>query len=201
MPTTHSTISARALALLPILRAGERVAVLLFFYPSALSWVRDSGLIPRLPLPAVGLSMWGLSAVRWTNSGTLLSVIRGWLSLGPILPGYWSADSFAAPPMAAWQAVWLGWDRIILDDWGLRATVECAGFLFPSVLESARTAPPLFYFVAMGLSTAFGIHRALRSRPAILGAAFRHYGVGGRASVGVVAPVCTIAGRRGKPVA
>ena len=292
--TAASTISARALALLLCLRAGERVAVLFFFYLSALSWVRDLGMAPRLLLPAVGLSIWALAAAESASSGWLSRVVRDWLSLGLILAGYWSIGWFAAPPIAAWQAVWLGWDRLILDAWGLRAAVESAGFLFPSVLESAYAllyaAPPLclcvlywiggrervhtFLFtlllgtfaaysflplfpihgphvvypaldlphingfgrslnvwvldhldiptsvfpsghVAVGFSTAFGIHRALRSRPAIWGAAFAfaslvfaatvycryHYAVDGLASIGIVALAGTIAGRRGEPVA
>ena len=69
--------------------------------------------------------------------------------------------------------------------------------------------------VAVGFSTAFGTYRAVRTRPAIRGAAFAfatlvfiatiycryHYAVDGLASIGVVAVVCTIAGRRGDPVA
>lgn len=293
-PTAASTISARALALLPCLRAGERVAVLIFFYLSALSWVRDLGMAPRLPLPAVGLSIWVLPAAESASSGWLSRVVRDWLSLGLILAGYWSIGWFAAPPMAAWQAVWLGWDRLILDAWGLRAAIESAEFLFPSVLASAYAllyaASPLclcvlywiggrerahrflstlllgtfaaFSFlplfpihgphvvypaldlphgngfgrslnvwvpehlhiptsvfrsgrVAVGFSRAFGIHRALRSRPAIWGAAFAvaslvfaataycryHYDVDGLAGIGLVTLTGTIAGRRGEPVA
>ena len=297
MPTTlaaESTISARALALLPRLRAGERVAVLFFLYLSGLSWVRGLGATPRLLLPAAALLIWTLAAAESANTKGPTRVVRDWLSQGLILAGYWSIGWFASPPLTAWQTSWLEWDRLILDTWGLRAAVESAGLLIPSLLETAYlllyAAPPVFLcilywnskrkhvpaflftlllgtfsayallplfpvhgphvayptldlpninglgrgvnvwvldhldmptsvfpsgHVAVGFATAFGMFHAVRSRPAIWGSAFAfatlvfiatiycryHYAFDGLASIGIVAVVCTVAGRRGVPVA
>jgi len=293
MPTTlaaESNISARALALLPCLRSGERVAVVFFVYLSVLSWTFELGLAPRILLPAMALTIWMLASAASARSTRLSRVFRDWLSLGLILAGYWSIGWFAGPPMEAWQPNWLQWDRYVLDGWDLRAVVESAGFLFPSVLESAYlslySAPPiglcvLYWFggrerihtflftlllgtfaayallpifpvhgprvvypgldlphinglgrainvwlldrmdiptsvfpsghVAVGFSTAFGMYRALRSRPAIWGSAFvfatvvfiatiysrYHYTFDGLASIVIVATVSTMADRRG----
>jgi membrane-associated phospholipid phosphatase len=69
--------------------------------------------------------------------------------------------------------------------------------------------------VAVAFSAAFGMYRAVRTRPAIWGSAFAyatlvfiatvycryHYAVDGLASIGIVATVCTAAGWRGDPIA
>ncbi len=290
----ETTISARALVLLPRLRAGECVAVLFFLYLSGLSWVHDLGAAPRLLLPAAALLIWVLAAAESAHSIGPSRVVRDWLSTGLILAGYWSIGWFNSPPITAWQAGWVQWDRAILDTWGLRAAVESAGLVFPSLLESAYlllyAAPPIclcllywnsrrkhvpaFLFtlllgtfavyallplfpvhgphvaypsldlpnihglgrsvnvwvldhldmptsafpsghVAVGFATAFGMYHAVRSRPAIWISAFAfatlvfiatiycryHYAFDGLASIGIVAVVCTVAGRRGGAVA
>jgi membrane-associated phospholipid phosphatase len=131
-----TTTFARARGSWPRLPAGERVAVLFFIYLSALSWIRDLSVQKRLFLPAIALLIYSTAAVESANSTRWSRVVRDWLSPGLILAGYWSIGWFAAPPMAAWQERWLGWDHIILDTWRLRAAVESPGFLLPSLLES-----------------------------------------------------------------
>jgi hypothetical protein len=140
MPTTlaaESTIFARAQALLPSLRTGERVGILYYLYLSALSWFRHLGFAKRMLLPA-------------------------------------------------WQEQWLGWDRLILDG-GLRAAMEIAGFLPPSLLETGCLLPYAFaYATLVFVATIY-----CRS----------HYAMGGLASIGIVSTVCAAAGWRGDAIA
>lgn len=110
--------------------------MLFFLYLSALAWVRHLGPRPRLILFALPVAICGLAALESARSTAWSRVLRDWLSMGLILAGYWSIGWFAAPPLTAWQERWLDWDRAVLDAWGLRAAIESAGWLLPSVLET-----------------------------------------------------------------
>jgi membrane-associated phospholipid phosphatase len=283
MSTTLAAETAsfvRAQAWVPCLRKGERIAVVFFLYLSALAWLRHLGPTQRVVLFALPVSICALAVWEAANSTALSRVVRDWLSMGLILAGYWSIGWFAMAPMAGWQEQLLGWDRVVLYDWGLRAAVESAGILIPSVLEvlyvllyavppicicavywvggrervhaflhtlllgtfSAYALLPLFPVhgphvvypaldlpnligfarpvnvwvldhmdiptsvfpsghVAVGFSAAFGMLRAVRSRPAIWGSVFAvatlvyvatiycryHYMVDGLASIGIAA--------------
>ncbi|MFN0106793.1 MAG: phosphatase PAP2 family protein [Bryobacteraceae bacterium] len=128
-------IFARAKAQLHCLQAGERVAAIFFLYLFALAWVRQLGMAPRLLLLILPLLICGLATVESGTSRPWSRVVRDWLSMGLILVGYWSIGWFSAPPIVAWQERWVGWDRTLLDAWGLRAAIESAGYLIPSLLE------------------------------------------------------------------
>jgi membrane-associated phospholipid phosphatase len=160
-----TTSFARAQRSGPRLRAGERVAVLFFVYLSALSWIRDLPASKRLLLPAIALLIYSAAAVESANSTRLSRVVRDWLSTGLILAGYWSIGWFAAPPITAWQERWIGWDRVILDTWSLRAAVESAGILLPSMLESGYmllyAAPPVCLCILSWLGGRERIHTFL----------------------------------------
>ena len=150
MPTTlaaESTIFARAQALLPSLRTGERVDIQFFLYLSALSWFRHLGFAKLLLLPAAAMLIYSL---------------------------------------AAWQERWLGWDRLILDG-GLRAAVEIAGFLPPSLLETGCLLLCAFaYATLVFIATIYCRY---------------HYAMDGLASIGIVSTVCAAAGWRGDAIA
>ncbi|MBI2688541.1 MAG: phosphatase PAP2 family protein [Acidobacteria bacterium] len=132
---TESALLVRVQALLPSLRAGERAAVVFFLYLSALAWVRHIGAGPRVLLFAIPLVIWALAAYESSRSTALTRVTRDWLTMGLILVGYWSIGWFASAPLTVWQDRWLQWDRLILNDWGLRAAIESMGMVFPSALE------------------------------------------------------------------
>ncbi len=132
-PSAPSRIQAVWLGL----RDGERVAVCFFVYLSALAWMRQLDAGPRMVLAAIPAAVCWLGAVETARTAPWSRVLRDWLSMGLILAAYWSVGWFVAPPHAHWQEQWLRWDRVILDQWALRALVESAGFLFPSALETA----------------------------------------------------------------
>ena len=133
----ESAIFARAQALLPCLRAGERVAIVYFFYLAGLAWTRQLDVVPRALLPVLAVAILALAACETAHSRPWSRVLRDWLSMGLILAAYWSVGWFATAPLTHWQDRWLSWDRVLLDGWGLRAGIERTGVLLPSALESA----------------------------------------------------------------
>ena len=117
------------------LRGGERVSLLFFVYLAGLGIYRQIGAMQIFALLTMALAIFGGAVWESSRSTALTRVVRDWLSMGLILAGYWSVGWFLAPPLAQQQEKWLGWDRVVLSDWGLRAAVECMGRVIPSVLE------------------------------------------------------------------
>lgn len=120
---------------MPDLRSGERVAVVFFLYLVGLAVFRHIGVWQTLLLLAMPAAICFLGRIEASRSTPLTRVVRDWLSMGLILAAYWSIGWFASPSLTERQAQWLGWDRMILGEWGLRAAVESAGPVIPSVLE------------------------------------------------------------------
>lgn len=138
MQLTLAAVSAtgqRAQTHFAELRSGERVAVLFFVYLTVLAWVRHLGMAEKIVLPALALLICRAGRAESSRSTPVTRVVRDWLSMVLILAAYWSVGWFTAPPLVAWQEHWLGWDRVLLTDWGLRAAIESAGIFLPSVLE------------------------------------------------------------------
>ena len=92
---------------------------------------------PRMVLAVIPVAICLLGAAEGARSAPWSRVMRDWLTMGLILAAYWSVGWFVAPPHADWQERWLLWDRVLLDKWALRAAVESAGLLVPSLLETA----------------------------------------------------------------
>jgi len=134
--SAESAIVARAQSLVPRLRAGERIAIVYFLYLGVLAWMRGLQIAPRLALFALPLVIIFLAVAESNRTRPLTRVVRDWLTMGLVLPAYWSIGWFAAPPITPWQDLWVSWDRTILNDWGFRAAVEFAGPLFPSIFET-----------------------------------------------------------------
>lgn len=142
-----SNLLAKAQGLLACLRAGERVAVLFFAYLTGLACFRHLGAFQVIALLSICLAIFAGAAWESSRSTALTRVVRDWLSMGLILAAYWSVGWFVAPPLVERQEQWLAWDRVVLEEWGLRAAVESMGRLLPSVLEILYlllyAAPPI----------------------------------------------------------
>ncbi len=153
------------LTLWPSLRAGERAAVIFFAYLSALAWVQHLGIAPGMFLLALPVVVCALAAAESAHSTPLSRVVRDWLSMGLILAAYWSVGWFVAPEFVAWRELWVGWDRLLLDEWGLRAAVESAGVFLPSVLEIVYlllySIPPICVCVLYSLGGRERVHEFL----------------------------------------
>jgi membrane-associated phospholipid phosphatase len=65
-----------------------------------------------------------------------IGVIRDWLPLALVLLAYREMGWFApAHHTNELEHGWIVWDRLLLNDWGLRAAIEALGPLFPALLE------------------------------------------------------------------
>lgn len=288
--SAESALFARAQALLPGLRGGERVAIVYFVYLAILAWVWHLGAVQRAALLAIPIIIICLGAWEASRTTAVSRVVRDWLSMGLILAGYWSAGWFASPPLVERQEQWLRWDQLVLGAFGLRAAVERTGPVLPTLFEvlylllyalppicicaiywvggrervhaflytlllgtfSAYALLPLFPVhgphvvypaldlpnvagvgrglnvwvldhldiptsvfpsghVAVAFSAAFGMLRAVRTRPALWGTAFAvagmvylatvycryHYAVDGLASIGIATTAWVVSNRGG----
>lgn len=129
------SIPSRARAAVLALRGWERVTLLFFAYLAALATVRQLGFVPPGVLALQALFFGVAATTRPTRLGAAGRVVGDFLPMGAIVTGYWNIGWFATTPMAAWQAAWVSWDRVLLDGWGLRAAIESSGLLLPTLLE------------------------------------------------------------------
>ena len=70
----------------------------------------------------------------------VISVVRDWLPIGFILLAYREMGWFA-PEHHTYELErgWIVWDRLLLDDWHLRAAIEFLGPVLPAILELSYT--------------------------------------------------------------
>jgi membrane-associated phospholipid phosphatase len=121
------------------LRRSEQVLSSYFLYVTALvlwrgrTWSHPGVLAWLIPA--------GLFAIAQIDRGPAhraWSIIRDWMPTALVLVAYWSVDwAPRADGSGAFEHALVGWDRMILNSWGLRAGVERLGALVPSVLEAA----------------------------------------------------------------
>lgn len=136
----------------PALRVSEWLLLAYFSYTTVLALV----LPLRPPIPAVtiamnlavGLGVWIVSRAESLRRLPLLKVLRNWYPLPMILLAYREMGWFA-PPVHTYELenAWVLWDRMVLNDWGVRAIIEFLGPVLPSVLEMAYSlvyAVPVF---------------------------------------------------------
>ena len=77
------------------------------------------------------LAYWGR-----LRPGDVWSVVRDWLPLATVMLAYQQMGWFApAEHTHELEQGWVVWDRVLLDDWGLREATELLGPLLPSLLE------------------------------------------------------------------
>jgi membrane-associated phospholipid phosphatase len=129
------------------LRAGETVAVAYFGYTAVLASLH------RLSLPLVFIAwlvpmgLWTLASIENRYSRNWSSIARDWVPLALILAGYWELNWFAGPATSHWNNLWIGFDRLLLNQLGLRAAIETFGGAVPGTLELVYlllyTIPPV----------------------------------------------------------
>jgi membrane-associated phospholipid phosphatase len=130
------------------------VAVSLQVRGARVSW--STALATAIPLALVAVARADTSA-----SDKVWSIVRDWLPVPLVLVAYWSTD-WAQPSGRdrAFEEALVRWDRILLNDWGLRAAVETAGPLLPTILELAY----LVVYAVPGLAIAYLYLRRQRAR-------------------------------------
>ena len=86
----------------------------------------------------------GLFSIAQADRGRAhraLSILRDWLPAVLVLVAYWSVDwAPKAHLNYNLEQALIEWDRMLLNDWGLRAGIERFGVVVPFVLESAYLA-------------------------------------------------------------
>ena len=119
------------------LRAYEKVILLFFCLVAAVSWLWVLPLDAQLRIVAMPPLLLAFWAIERANSRPWTRMAREFLALGLIIPGYWSLGLLATARFSLWQPIWVGWDRALLYDFGLKAGVEQFGPAIPFVLELA----------------------------------------------------------------
>ena len=118
------------------LRRSEKIAFAYFAYVACMGFVWPLPAASRALLCSIPLVLWCLATIESRLTQTWTSVIRDWLSLLLILVAYWELNLLQSPPMTTAQELWVGWDRILLDNLGLRGAIEAGGAFLPGVLET-----------------------------------------------------------------
>src|SRR5258708_6937061 len=83
--------------------------------------------------------LWMLAVIAVVLATTAhIRYARDWVSLACTIAAYREMDWFTPLAKAGHlERIWIVWDRLLLDDWGLRQAIESLGPAFPSVLELA----------------------------------------------------------------
>lgn len=138
------------------LRRAEWVIVTFFAYLATLGFVRSLSAAQVMVLCTLPFTLWFSWRVECSASRPWSRVLREWSSLGVILTAYWILDWFTAPPMLSVQAQWVRWDRMLLDDIGLRQLIESCGSVLPALLETVYLGLYAVPVAALGIVHGFG---------------------------------------------
>ena len=119
------------------LRPAETVLCLYFLYVIAVAAVHPvEGVFPRAAVVNLLLVAGCLALANSRRPRPVAAVLRDWLPVGLLAVAYKQMGWFAPASHAhRLEADWIVWDRVLLDDWGLRSAVESLGALGPSLLE------------------------------------------------------------------
>ena len=149
-PGTRTRYSAGdRLLRLPELRRSEWLLLVFFLYIAALIQWRGGGFPYRSALALlIPLALVAFARADSLSSGRVCSIVRDWVPALLVLIAYWSVDWTPHPHGGhELENALIGLDRRLLDDWGLRTTIEGFGALLPAILELAYlliyAVPPL----------------------------------------------------------
>jgi membrane-associated phospholipid phosphatase len=94
-------------------------------YPAAVAWLIPAGLL-------------AIAQIDRMSGHRAWSIARDWLAAALVLVAYWSVDWAPAAHLDyRLEHALVQWDRLLLNEWGLRAGIERFGVLLPMVLEAA----------------------------------------------------------------
>ena len=119
------------------MRRTELAAAIFFAYATAWAWILPVGTPIRLRMVAVNALVIAAAclAQRWPPSRTVI-IVRDWAPAALILLAYKEMGWLAVPQTSfAFENYWVQWDRRLLTDWGLKASIEAGGPLIPGFLE------------------------------------------------------------------
>ena len=121
------------------MRISERVVLSFFAWTSLLAIC-----LPVAPEVRLRILVWNAAVlivylfVLRFRSAAWMEIVRDWLPQALVVLGYKEMGWFAAATQShLLEQQWIVWDRILLDDWRIRAGIEFLGPVVPAVLESA----------------------------------------------------------------
>lgn len=114
---------------MPRFRSSERIAILYFIYVALIApFYIQQPWRTSIVAVAVALGFWS------THFGR--PILRDLIPLGAVLTAYREMNWFSSTPHDHHlERAWVQWDRLLLDQWHLRAIIESAGHVFPEFLE------------------------------------------------------------------
>jgi len=116
-------------------RAFEWVYLAYFGYVFLLSLAMRPAIALYTGVIAALMATLILALARFSR-GNIFPALRDWLPLAYTLIAYREMDLFAEPhPGNPLEHSWIVWDRLLLDQWGLRRAIESTGFIVPGYLE------------------------------------------------------------------
>ncbi len=117
------------------LRTSEWMAASFFVYTAALSALYPLGFSARLASLAAPFFVVMLVATAARFHDATTDRARDWIIPASVLAAYWQMGWFAQSHDTGWQSTWLSWDRLLLDQWGLRTLLEQRLPFLPWILE------------------------------------------------------------------
>ena len=134
VPTDQMIDSSRSLT--ERLRPSEWVLVAYFFYTALLAQFFNLPLLDRVAAIAVPILLFLLVYLDSFNPRRWTSMVRDWAPSPLVLVAYWQLNWFQSPQhVEDLERLWIGWDRTILYDFGLRSGIESMGAVIPWILE------------------------------------------------------------------
>jgi membrane-associated phospholipid phosphatase len=122
------------------LRRSEWVLLVYFCYTDVLALLLP--LRPPLPALTIGVNaavLAGFLVLRWAwslHKREAWDIARDWYPVSLMLLAYREMGWFApATHSTALESAWESWDKVVLNEWHLRAAVELLGPVLPSWLE------------------------------------------------------------------
>jgi membrane-associated phospholipid phosphatase len=148
-----------------LLRSSETLLVAYFLYTAVLAVVLPiSRTITAITLVLNLTVLTGLLLLAHADSlrrREFLSIVRDWYPAPLMLLAYREMGWFARPhPNINLERAWVVWDKMFLNDWGVKAAIESTGPLLPSMLEISYS---LVYTIApFSLAMLYVYHRRER---------------------------------------
>lgn len=146
---------------LPRLRPSEWLLAGYFLYTAPMSVLAGASPEDAARRLALALSaICALAALASLDAGArsrFISIVRDWLPAPGMLAAYWAVDWSAASPGAhRLERSWIVWDRLLLNDWGVKAAVESLGPVVPTLLECSYSLLYAIPPVSIGVLYLYG---------------------------------------------
>lgn len=119
-----------------LVRTSEWIAISYFCYSFALCVTRGLSSERVATAATVPILIWMLAQWESNHSRPWTRVCRALWPTALILAAYWQVEWFAGTPMEPLQRTWIGWDRQILNEWGLHGLIETLGPAGPLLLDT-----------------------------------------------------------------